>query len=541
MAEADFVALNFGSVYRKNGFWGLTGDKVREFTGSLWNFTYKLGTPQETFSGSNEPILGPDCMFTPAAYGCYAAPTGPGGPEGKSAYDYITLKPGMDTMLYLDVGFWGGDSRTFGLVCGPHAWLCKFGAVSGAPPGTDQCVESLVEFQKAVGCFSVVTYGNIKLHDDDFSGLSTRIFLILPDMHMWPDPERLSQSRGDYMSAEEWDEVNASLASGKLVKKSDGSFDVPDQPADSRPETGPDRAVRLYATPGGKPAMKYNQLRDVIKMKKEEHDHAFGSAGKDLITLLNAVGRARKQFDVSVWHIGDLFEMWAPVETCIDGVPFAKARAAAGQSSPDWLRLSKQAIDRIPKWLKLIYRNPNNTATLDAMERLGCRNVYGNHDVFLALGEWGSTGIPFIDAMKGSRAWWLENLLWLEHGHRFQFNNKDGYWSWDIVNKPPGPLITGLVNYYPGLRALTDRFDNREENLYGKNLPYASLWYLLAHHAQLKEDPRTKLFARPPKFRIFCQGHTHSPVLLKVHLTWKRMSGSPPWVTEQAQAAGAGR
>jgi hypothetical protein len=102
-------------------------------------------------------------------------------------------------------------------------------------------------------------------------------------------------------------------------------------------------------------------------------------------------------------------------------------------------------------------------------------------------------------------------------------------------------LITGLVNYYPGLRKLTDMFDNPTANLYGTNLPYASLWYLLAHHAQIQEDTKTKLFARPPKFRIFCQGHTHSPVLLKVQLTWRKISGSPPWVTEQAQAVGAGR
>ena len=538
MAKAELVALDFGSVYRKNGLWGLIGDEVQEFTGSLWDFTYDFGTPQSKFNGSNEPIVGPDCMFTPAAYGCYAAPTGPGGPEGTSAYDYITLKPGIDIMLYLDVGFWGGNRRNFGLVCGPHAWLCEFGAVSGAPPATDMCVEMMVEFQKAVGCFSVVTYGNVRLHNDDFGGLSFRIFLILPDMHMWPDPERLSKSLSDFMSREEWDEIDASLASGMLVRKPDGSFDVADT---HLWETEVGRAARLYGTPGGKPAMKYNQLRNVAKMKKEEHDHAFGSAGRDLITLLNAVGQTKDRFDVSVWHIGDMFEMWAPVETCIDGVPFAEGTAAPGRESSTWLHLSAQANERIPKWLKLIYNNANNTAALNAMESVGCQNVYGNHDVFLATGEWGSTGIPFIDKMKGSRAWWHENLLWLEHGHRFQFNNKDGYWSWDVVTKPPGPMITGLVNYYPGLRAMTDLFDNPQSNLYGKNLPFASLWYLLAHHAQVKEDGKTKLFARPPKFRIFCQGHTHSPVLLKVLLTWKRISGSPRRVTEHAQAAGAGR
>ena len=62
MAKAELVALDFGSVYRKNGLWGLIGDEVQEFTGSLWDFTYKLGSDQAKFNGSNEPILAPDWL-----------------------------------------------------------------------------------------------------------------------------------------------------------------------------------------------------------------------------------------------------------------------------------------------------------------------------------------------------------------------------------------------------------------------------------------------------------------------------------------------
>src|SRR5262249_13000747 len=77
--------------------------------------------------------------------------------------------------------------------------------------------------------------------------------------------------------------------------------------------------------------------------------------------------------------------------------------------------------------------------------------------------------------------------------------------------------------YHPFLRLLGDKYDNPNANLYSKNLPYATIWYLIANYAGFTRDVG---FRRPPKFRIFCQGHTHCPVLLKVNVGWSRLEGN---------------
>jgi hypothetical protein len=204
--------------------------------------------------------------------------------------------------------------------------------------------------------------------------------------------------------------------------------------------------------------------------------------------------------------------MWAPIATLIDNLPL---------DAEKWLQPTVTATENIPKWLRLVYQNPSNREALDALlsPEMNCQHVYGNHDVYLAT-DWNSTGIEMIDRLKGSRAWLQQDMLWIEHGHRFQVNNSDGFWVAKDLLHPAGPDVTTKVNYWPGLRKFADIFDNPRKNLYAKNIPYASVWYLLAHHAQMKEDSSTGLFFRPSPFRIFCQGHTHNPVLLKIHVSW---------------------
>jgi hypothetical protein len=489
---------------------GLTED-VYKATGSLWDFRYS--GPQSQYSDSIDPIWGPECRIHGNNYACYAAPTGQAGPEGAHKYDHVTLKPGQDTYVYLDVGFWGGATRrTFGLICGPHVWLCNYGQKGGAPEPTDRFANELSQFQEVMGNFGVLNHATAPLDKSDWD---MRIYMILPDMHMWPNPEELKKRRSEFFDAMELKELDGGMKDGELIRNTDGSIDVPAE----KGESPADHALRMTAAPGGSTAMKENAFRDTRKMSEEEESHAFGSkAGNDLVKLLDALQRARSNpdnpFDVSLLHVGDLLEMWAPYHTWVGSKPFIYEK--------ERLKLSDTVNKRVPKWIEMVYNYGHNKAALQALQNAACRHLYGNHDVYLAFDEWKLTNIKTMDRLRDSRGFFSENLLWVEHGHRFDASNRDGYWMWIDLDHPPGPVVNTAVNYYPALRSFGDQYDNADKNLYQKNVPYATIWYLLAKYANVDKSVGFRL---PPIFRIFCQGHTHSPVLLKVNVFWSRLEG----------------
>ncbi len=521
--NAKTVVIRFGARDTKDGFLGLTGKPKVVETHSLWDYRYGLASGLGQYSGSVDPIFGPACRISSQNYGCYAATTGKGGPEGSTPYDHVTLKPGQDTYVYLDVGFWGGSGkRSFGLVCGPHVWLCNFGQGGGAPDPTDFYSQHLSNFQKSMGNFGVAQHATVSLHQNDWDGLSFRIYLILPDMHMWPNPEELKKRRKEFFSQEESKALDGGIKQRKLIRKLDGTLDVPARPD----ETPADHALSLVSTPEGRAAMKENELSDPLKMKREEEAHAFGStAGSDLVRLLSALQRARdNKYDVMLIHVGDLLEMWAPYYTWVGPNPFTQKKGL--------LTLTDVANQRIHKWLELIYNYSHNQSALHELNCAACYQIYGNHDIYLAFNTWGLSNIDTMNRLQGSSGIYSDQFLWVEHGHRFQASNRDGYWMWSAISDPPGPLVTTAVNYYPELRKFGDKYDNPDKNLYTKNIPYATLWYLFAHYAQMGGVlPLSSRFLQPPKFRIFCQGHTHSPVLLKITVFWGQLTGSYPYPT----------
>ena len=104
-------------------------------------------------------------------------------------------------------------------------------------------------------------------------------------------------------------------------------------------------------------------------------------------------------------------------------------------------------------------------AALEALQNVECKLLYGNHDIYLAL-QWNKSKIPAMDSLMGSPAFFYKERLWVEHGHRFQPSNRDGYWLMfhgDLA-EPPGPVVTSAVNYYPDLRKLGNTYDNSDKN-----------------------------------------------------------------------------
>lgn len=535
--NAQSIMMYFGEGIFKDvsgNIFNLHVSKVIERTGHLWDYRYSGAGPDvhrhgsqlgndpsidlSTYSGAVDPIFGPGCRIQPNnGYACYAAPTGHGGPEGARKYDYVTLKPGHDEYVYLDVGFWGGAAkRTFGLVCGPHVWLCNYGQRGGAPDPTDLPSSELYNFQREIGNFRVIQHATVA-HDNS-DAVERRIYMILPDMHMWPNPELLRNRRKEFFDAKELENLNDGIKSGKLIRNKDGLLDMPAKEG----ESFQDHADRMATWPEGRAAMKENAFSDIRKMSEEEQNHAFGSvAGADLVELLSALERARHNadapYDVTLIHVGDLLEMWSPYHTWVGSKPFVY--------EIERLKLSDTANERVPKWIDMIYNYVHNKPALQALQNARCQQIYGNHDVYLGFDTWKRTNIGTMDRLRASRGFFSENLLWIEHGHRFDPSNRDGNWAWIDLSSPPGPLANTAANYYPEFRDWADREskDDPAKNLYEKNVPYATIWYLLAHYAIVDKSIGLRL---PPKFRIFCQGHTHVPVLLKVKVAWNKLDAS---------------
>ncbi|MGB7759722.1 MAG: hypothetical protein WBL61_07835 [Bryobacteraceae bacterium] len=468
--ECDTVSIDFKPGRSKAYI--VFGPESDDAPGSSYQFDYQPGSLYAQYAGKIDPVVGPDCRFTPASVVCYAAPTGVGGPEGSGTgafsapYDHVVIRPTKDSFIYLDVGFWGGTQRDFALVCGPVVWLCEW-KKGDAPAPADFYSQNLVNFRKAIWEFNVVSYTRATHPDGSTGDLSNLdIWLLLPDTHMWPDTAELCRRRNEFLGS----------APSKEAR---------------------DQAEQHLATPAA--------------ISTEENTNAFGEAGgRSLERMLRHVQKAMgSSYNVRIVQVGDLFEMWSPISWLIDDEPLLRNQ---------WLQLSDVARERIPKWLGMVYRNPHNKASLDLMldPKMGTRYLYGNHDVYMATGEWASTGIDCIDKLKGSRAWTIVGTppIWLEHGHRFQGPNNDG--------SAFGPFVNTMVNVKPELRKLTGTFDKPEKNCWGSYVPKASLWFLLANHASLKSEPGQPQFTMPDRFRIFCQGHSHHPVLAKVVVSWPR-------------------
>jgi hypothetical protein len=113
--------------------------------------------------------------------------------------------------------------------------------------------------------FTVMSHASSS-HVDNYAD-AVDISLILPDMHMWPDPQGLCDNRFEFLHF--WDFVQQPFS--KL--------------------------------------MALNHLEHVETMRKEEREHAFGTAGRHLVRLLNKVKDANKRgFRVQVTQLGDLLK-----------------------------------------------------------------------------------------------------------------------------------------------------------------------------------------------------------------------------------------
>jgi hypothetical protein len=406
------------------------------------------------------------------------------------------VHPGASGFVYLDCGAWADDAngkgtkrRNFGLVCGPHVYLCEF--KGGEGPGADTpsvpSVRRLFEEMGENGCaFEVINYVDasavakkgvdIQLASRTYT--NPALYLIMPDLHLPPASWFLKPD--DHLPG-----PPAFIPLG-------GTPRVPvwlgKTPAfNSAPSEGPDwpywyEQIENYRMYGD-----YNSRRHPADISK--------TAGDDLSTFLNGLCKlspATKKL-LHFFQLGDMFELWL-------SRPY---QFKPGAGAPEWKDGSKSVM-RVAGWaLEVMIQNARVLESLRALESAGLVEVayvFGNHDAYLKDAE--------LNNQLGLYQRWstlagLDSDLFIEHGHRFDPHNYDNV----SLGLLAGPVISNLVFLSPGLRGLEDDAqkdfsaltfspENRICYLQGASLVY--LW-----KRRSGEKP----------FSIYVMGHTHDPFL----------------------------
>ena len=401
--------------------------------------------------------------------------------------DMNIVAPHRPGFAYLDCGAWVDNAdgnhtprRNFGLVCGPHVYLCEFlGNRQGHPPNCSvPSVNRLFSDLAANGCrVGVQEYVNAGKANEIKLNHTTRsdpnLYLVVPDFHMPPAT---------------WFYSNAD------VSVNSARFDLPDW-LESMPiyrkyiDKGNYYYQNLYCA--AQLARKYDRHWDRVKAGPSLGDDIFRTAGQDLVTFLHALSHVSDETKELLHFIqlGDMFELWLGRDYQYD----------AGKVDPNWD--NQESIDVVSAWaLEVMIQNKEVFEALRQIENAGLAEVkylWGNHDAYVRDAAVTRTlGIvkrdPVYTALGGD--------LFIEHGHRFDRSNYD-----NVSGAFAGYHMANLAYFMPVIRRAEpigrakDRFSHPTEvdgYLLGASLIYLS-------QKNRKEKP----------FGIYLMGHTHAPKL----------------------------
>ena len=298
------------------------------------------------------------------------------------------------SFIYMDVGCWcdnalgGGERRRdFGLVCGPHIFICEFDSSGIVPKNQITRGQSFFDEMAIQGC-------GIKINQYRYADTTRRmtdtsqLYLFLGDLHLPPvslyhDRAEIS-AIGMRYDPPDWLDllIRARPETEGLMRNYYSAAEAVRQSGHYYPAHGP-----MF---GGNPDI-------------------FGQAEDDLVYFLTALCN----IDVSIKQslnfiqVGDMFELMLSEDYQFQ--PGPDGPTWKNQKSPIW----------VYDWaLEVIIQNAPIIAAFSRLGRTGlaqCRFVWGNHDCYLSDGNIArELGLPnrlsyFTD---------LDGKLFCEHGHR---------------------------------------------------------------------------------------------------------------------------
>jgi UDP-2,3-diacylglucosamine pyrophosphatase LpxH len=392
-----------------------------------------------------------------------------------------TLSRESSSFVYLDVGCWVDDAdgkgsrhRDFGLVCGPHVYLCEYVGGATVPQTRVPAVRSFFEGLAERGAGArVVRYCRAR-DIDRRTAEDPGLHLLVGDLHLPPVTWFYSKTQIAIPVERQMPEWLARA------------------PAMRRQKTSLLRDYYGRST--------YDRERGEMR---QAHSPVWGTpdifknAGGDLSQFLDAVGSLDDALKARIHfiHTGDMYELWV-------GRDYHLVSGADGRSR--WKE--SNSPDTVADWaLEVMVRNAHVFAAFLRLADAGLaevRYVGGNHDGYMMKEEMAA---QLATARRDPLYRGLNGDLMVEHGHRFDGSNYDNVDGQKLLS---GPGVTEWLYLVPGLRKLEavgrakDAFTKPSER--DGYLLGATLFYLLE-----------RFHERRKPFAIYAMGHTHEAMLVR--------------------------
>jgi UDP-2,3-diacylglucosamine pyrophosphatase LpxH len=407
----------------------------------------------------------------------------------------VSVASDHPSFVYLDCGSWEDNpigendknnpskrSRDFGLVCGPHVYLCEFTGSKSAPESKVKSVKTLFEDLARNGCgVRVLEYATAKPPMANTTPNDPNLYLVLGDLHL--PPVTWFYKRSEVSTIMEKRAPPAWLESVQALKRQ------------------PDYLYRNYFTLA-QLDREYKRYRDgTAAPGAGGNPDIFKRAGEDLVTFISGLSNVSPQTKELLHFIqaGDMLELWLGREYQFE----------PGLWDPKWK--SSGSINKVCDWaLEILIQHTPVFEAFQKLQNAGLAEVkflWGNHDSYTK--EKNVTDqldlprrYPTYTGLKGD--------LFVEHGHRFDSSNYDntpaGFlsgpdcanWAYKI------PVVRTFEQ--PARAAKAVLFQTLPKQI-DSNLLGATLIYLWIKYDQGKKP-----------FNIYVMGHSHRRKLLTFNI-----------------------
>ncbi len=431
-------------------------------------------------------------MFNEGALQCSEAPTHYSDICIASPEEMSSINVHKPSFVYLDCGCWADNAdgkntkrRDFGLVCGPHTYLCEFTGGKSAPKSKVPSVQNLFDDLASQGCgVKVVKYAKAKPPMSDKTPTDPTLYLFLGDTHL--PPVIWFYKTYELVGVNFYADIPDWLANIHVFKRQ-----------------------KNYLYNNYLALAQRDQNKGNVKVASGPitgDPDIFRLAGKDLISFLDGLCHVREDVKQKLHFIqtGDMFELWVG----------RKYQFKSGIYEPEWL--SKESPNRVADWaLEILIQNAPVFEAFRRLDGAGLAEVkylWGNHDGYLSrrsvTDQLASSSSEYKRLKRDPMYIGLNGDLYAEHGHRFDGYNFDNTSKWKGV-KPQGPVLTNFAYWMPQTRKLEKlrdliSFGPSERELY---LLGATLIYLFMKYDRGKNP-----------FSIYVMGHTHAATLFTFNI-----------------------
>jgi len=308
--------------------------------------------------------------------------------------------PDSKRFCYMDVGCWlddalgGGERRRdFGIICGPHAFICEFNRSAVVPTGVVGPVQRFFDQMKIQGCGIKINQYLLADTTRAMTDTST-IWLFLGDTHL--------PRAGMFYSQEELAALNVIYEPPDWL-----AFLMAKHPETEQLQRNYFSCAESYRRSGNYYPAHGPLLGGVIDI--------FGQARDDLLFFLNALCNidASVQQIINFVQVGDLIELMFGLDDQFEH----------GPGHPVWR--NPKSSSWVYDWIVQVMIQ--NTPIFEALRRVNrslssCQYVWGNHDCYffddvLARALDLPPRSPYLTPMNGK--------VFIEHGHLFDEDTYD--------------------------------------------------------------------------------------------------------------------